>query len=287
MITQAQTQAYQNGNGTIPGVLVSMSAHGWWASKVDREVTSDTQARWHAGSESGRFHKKLLQSGELREIFNLDMLFRTKFRMMTLPWMDEIRLLPGRLLIDFLKMAEEYQRQRQDLIDSLLLKYDDLKEDAKRTLGQMFKEQDYPSKDEIRQKFYVQIRVLPPPSEDEFAKVPYGEAVRDMFIDQVKLQINEANRDLIERLRDAAESIKALKETKKLQDRRVEAIRKLVEGVQKLNIFKDATVKDAANDLLAVLDTVTPDELRADISKREDLAREADKILSKLEAVFA
>jgi hypothetical protein len=276
-----------NGNGTIPGVLVSMSAHGWWASKVDREVTSDTQARWHASSESGRFHKKLLQSGQVREIFNLDMLFRTKFRMMTLPWMEEVRLLPGRLLMDFLKMAEEYQRRRQDLVDSLLLEYDQLKEEAKRTLGQMFKEQDYPTKDQIRQKFYVQIRVLPPPSEGQFAKVPHGEAVRQMFLDQIKSQIAEANQDLVQRLRDAAESLKTLKDTKKLQDRRLTAIRRLVEGVQKLNIFKDAAVEHATNELLAVLDTVTADELRADMAKREDLAKEADRILSKLEGVFA
>jgi len=276
-----------NGNGTIPGVLVSVSTHGWWASKIDREVTNDTLGRWGATLEGGRFHKKLLQSGQIREIFNLDMLFRTRFRMMTLPWMGEVRLLPGRLVMDFLKMAEEYKRQRQDLVDSLLVEYDHLKEEAKRTLGQMFKDQDYPSKDQIRERFYVDIRVLPPPSEDQFAKVPYGEAVREMFIDQVKFQINEANQDLVERLRDAAESIKALKDTKKLQDRRLEAIRRLVERVKKLNIFKDPAVEDAANALLAVLDTVSPADLRSDMTKREDLAQQADSILKKLEGVFA
>jgi hypothetical protein len=282
-----KTNANGNGNGTIPAVLVSMSAHGWWASKVDREVTSDTQARWNASSESGRFHKKLLQSLQLRDIFNLDMLFRTKFRMITLPWMGEVRLLPGRLVMDFFKVVEEYKQKRQNLVESLLSEYDHLKEEAKRTLGQMFKEQDYPTKDQIRQKFYVDIRVLPPPSEDQFSKVPHGEAIRDMFIDQVKLQINEANQELVDRLRDAAESIKALKDTKKLQDRRLEAIRRILEGVQKLNIFKDAAVEDATNELLAVLDTVSPDDLRSDMAKREDLAREAEKILSKLEGVFA
>jgi len=276
-----------NGNGTIPGVLVAMSAHGWWASKVDREVTSDTQTRWGASSESGRFHKKLLQSGQVREIFNLDMQFRTRFRMMTLPWIDEVRLLPGRLVMEFFRAAEEYKQKRQNLVESLLSEYDELKEEAKRTLGHMFKEQDYPTKDQIREKFYVDIRVLPPPSEDQFAKVPYGEAVRDMFIDQVKFQINQANEDLIKRLRDAAESIKALKDTKKLQDRRLEAIRRLVEGVQKLNIFTDPAVEEAANELLVVLDTVTPEELRSDMAKREDLAKKANKILNKLEGVFA
>jgi hypothetical protein len=282
-----RTNGNGNGSGKIPGVLVSVNAHGWWASKVDREVTQDTQTRWGASSESGRFNKKLIQSGQIKDISNLDVQFRNKFRMMTLPWMGEVRLLPGRLVMDFLKMAEEYKRERQDLVDSLLLEYDHLKEEAKRTLGQMFKEEDYPSKEEIQRRFYVDIRVLPPPSEDQFAKVPYGEAVRGMFTDQIKSQINEANQDLIERLRDAAEKIKAIKDMKKIQDRGIEAIRNVVEGVQKLNIFNDPTVKDAADKLLAVLDTVTPADLRVDMAKREKIAEDADNILKKLEGVFA
>jgi hypothetical protein len=276
-----------NGNGKIPGVLVSVNAHGWWASKIDREVTQDAQVRWGASPESGRFNKKLIQSGQIKDISNLDVQFRNKFRMMTLPWMGEVRLLPGRLVMDFLEMAEEYKRERQDLVDSLLLEYDQLKQEAKRTLGQMFKEEDYPSKEEIQRRFYVDIRVLPPPSEDQFSKVPYGEAVRGMFTDQIKSQINEANQDLIERLRDAAEKIKAIKDMKKIQDRGVEAIRKVVEGVQKLNIFNDPAVNDAADKLLAVLDTVTPADLRADLTKREKIAEDADNILKKLEGVFA
>jgi hypothetical protein len=282
-----RTDRNGNGNGKIPGVLVSVNAHGWWASKVDREVTQDAQERWGASPESGRFSKKLIQSGQIKDISNLDVQFRNKFRMMTLPWMGEVRLLPGRLVMDFLRMAEEYKRERQDLVDSLLLEYDHLKEEAKRTLGQMFKEEDYPSREEIRKRFYVDIRVLPPPSEDQFSKVPYGEAVRGMFTDQIKSQISEANQDLVERLRDAAEKIKALKDMKKIQDRGVEAVRKVVEGVRKLNIFNDPSVKDAADKLLAVLDTVTPADLRADLTKREKIAEDADNILKKLEGVFA
>jgi hypothetical protein len=275
-----------NNGGKIPGVLVSVNAHGWWASKVDREVTQDTQVRWGASSESGHFSKKLLRSGQIKDIVNLDVQFRNKFRMVTLPWMGEVRLLPGRLVMDFLKIADEYKRERQDLVDSLLLEYDQLKEEAKRTLGQMFKDKDYPHREEIRKRFYVDIRVLPPPSEDQFSKVPYGEAVREMFNDQIKFQINDANRELAERLRDAAEKISFLKNMKIIQDRGIDAIRRMVEGVQKLNIFNDPAVNDAADKLLAVLDTVTPADLRADTTKREKIAEEADNILKKLEGVF-
>jgi len=270
----------------IPGVLVSVETHGWWASKVDREVTRDAQSRWGASPESGRFNKRLINSKQIKDIINLDVQFRNKFRIMTLPWMGEVRLLPGRLFLNFSQEVEKYKSEREKMVESLIQDYGYLMDNAKNTLGSMFRSEDYPSREEVRSRFRVDIRVLPPPSEDQFSKVPYGEAFRNMFSDQIKLQVKEAQIDLVNRLREVCKKLASYKDAKIIQERGIKSLVSILEGVAKLNIF-DSTIDQLAGQLIELVKSLDVENLRESTEKKENLANTAREIEAKMAGLFA
>jgi len=150
-------------------VLVSVRVSQWTARKLDRQITDETNRRYAAKSDAGRYNKLLIEAERLAEMTALVSQVRSLHYSMTRPWADEgARILPNALYTKFTDEFRELKRQFNDAADRFCAGYPQFVEERKRALNGAFKQSDYPSVDEIRSKFRLEIAVLPFPDAADF-----------------------------------------------------------------------------------------------------------------------
>lgn len=151
-------------------MLASVHISMWTATKHDRKVSRDVANRNGAGERAGRYNKQLLMGAEkLEELRTLAGQVRQYFYRITLPWSDEgLRLLPSHFLFELKAKMREFERIFENGVDQFLAVYPDYIREARAELGGLFREEDYPSADKLRDKFHVKLEVLPFPMGEDY-----------------------------------------------------------------------------------------------------------------------
>ena len=219
----------------------------------------------------------------------------------TLPWDDQgPRLLTvanyERYTAELDALSERVVRERTRFIED----YDDYVDQARLDLGRLFRIEDYPSKDSLRNKFSIGYRIVPVPDAEHFmAKLASGDAdrVKRDIEQQVQDRLNDAVSDLYRRLGEAVEHVgERLCEDGEgkllvFRDSLIENIRGLVDVVPRLNIFGDDHLALLCQEVKDRIAGVDPDTLRPsrqfDPSVRQQVKRDADDLAARFAGYFA
>jgi len=155
---------------TQRAMLAAVHISIWTAIKHDRKVSRDVADRHGAREQAGRYNKQLLMgAGKLEELRTLGGQIRQHFYKITLPWSDEgFRLLPSHFYFDLTTRMREFEAKFSSGIDAFLDVYPEYIREARAELGGLFREEDYPSAEKLREKFSVKLEVLPIPTGDDF-----------------------------------------------------------------------------------------------------------------------
>src|SRR5262249_9732313 len=122
-------------------VLVSLSISQWSGRKLDRVITDETNARYNARQDAGRYNKLLLDGAHLATIGNAAGAARTLFYQYTKPWLDEgTRILPNVLYMEFANKFREVKREFETAADDFCRDYSDFVEERRIALNGMFRE---------------------------------------------------------------------------------------------------------------------------------------------------
>ncbi|MCY4391865.1 MAG: hypothetical protein OXE43_07415 [Chloroflexi bacterium] len=192
-------------------------------------------------------------------------------------------------------LRERLVRQRAGFIED----YDHYVEQARLDLGKLFRIEDYPSKDQLRDRFSIRYRITPVPDADHFiaqlASDDTDRVKRDIER-HIEEQLHDAVGDLYRRLAEAVERVsERLGEDgdgKPLvfRDTMISNIRDLVDVVPRLNIFGDqrlARLCEQGKDRIA---SVEPDSLRPsgtfDPVARARVKRDADDLMEQFAGYF-
>ena len=227
----------------IQAFPVAVVAHSWTATKRDQHVSEKACALFNASAEAGRFTKLLIDSEELRKIRSLDVIFRNRLHEITLEFVSDLRLLPASLYFRFAEIVNDYKKQRQQLVDALLEKYDVYIREAKMRLQDMFCAKDYPSRLDIQRRFRVDVLVLPAPKPSE---IP--EAHRVLF----QMQEERIKQELIERIQELEKRIQELKNKDKIREKTKGNVERDLETLNKLNVTEDQEIKNKIEKLVQV-----------------------------------
>ena len=151
-------------------VLARLTLNTWTAEKLDREQTDKVLATNNADSGAGKFSKNLMAGTTLvKEILNHGTAIRHWHEKNTLAWEERgARLLPTSLFMQFKQEANMHKAKRIMLVGELCDKYVMLKGTARISLGSMYREEDYPSVDEIREKYKFTLTFTPVPESGHF-----------------------------------------------------------------------------------------------------------------------
>ena len=271
-------------------VLVQLNISQWTARKYDKRVTQEVSDKHNTVGDVGRYNKALLPDNDLlKRIQKKATAIRTEYYANTLGWgvTDGIQLLPSANYMDFMEQFREHRAEWQVLVDEFISQYMQLKDNAERTLGDMYNESDYPEEHELRSKFAMDMTVLPVPSDD--FRVEIGSDEMERIADEVRSQVEGAYQSSIkeiwQRLYDKVEAM-----NKKLSDPKAVFRNTLTENLSdvcdlltRMNINDDPDLESIRQQVDSELTRNHPDALRNDPIKRREVADKSKDIMSKMD----
>ncbi len=285
---------------THDAMLVSLRISAWSGRLYDREASDHVAAQHDASTSAGRYNKRLLPKAALAALNATMSEARSQHYAQSLPWDDKgLRLLTVANYEHYTQVMEGLRerlvRQRARFIED----FDHYVEQARIDLGKLFRIGDYPSKEELRDRFSISYRIMPVPDADHFMATLASEDTervkRDIEL-HIEEQLHEAVGDLYRRLAEAVERVsERLQEDgdgKPLvfRDTMISNIRDLVDVVPRLNIFGDHRLAGICEQVKERIASVEPDSLRPsgtfDPSVRDRVKRDADALMEQFAGYF-
>lgn len=270
-------------------LLVSFSASQWTARKLDKEITNEVHTSHNAKEDAGRYNKLLIAKEHTDPIAKVVNKARTFHYEKTLAWGDNNeRLLSTKMYFDYLTEMINLKSEFETAVRNFLANYDRVIDEAKIRLNGMFKQSDYPSRNEIESKFAFSYQFMPVPDNDirlnlqndelDKIKASVEAAVKNRLADAVK-EIWTRVKDSLTAMRNKLQDSDAI-----FRDSLFSNVWELVELLPKLNVTDDANINAICNDMAAL--KYTPDEVRANAASRNNAAKEVDDILKKFNSFF-
>src|SRR5215475_11938267 len=280
-------------------MLCSLSISQWSASKHDRQASEEIAAHHGAQPDVGRYNKLLIPKETLAEVRKIAGESRREHYFMTLPWDDNgFRVLPAAMYLEHTEKLREYSRKFTAAVEVFAAQFDQLVIKSRSRLGGLFRSEDYPTSEEIREKFGFETRVMPLPDADDL-RVSLGDAEKDRIKRQiaasVEASLTVASRELWQRMYEAvfhmAERLSAYKANDQgvenpFRDSIVTNLVKLVDVMPRLNVTGDPELERLTEQVRASL-LVDPAELRKSESVRSDTAMKAAMISRQMSAYMA
>lgn len=273
---------------TENALLVKQSISNWGGHKYDRKVSKEVNDAHNATDEAGRYNKRLVTKEALKDVRKLAGQARLLHYEMTLPWEDGgHRLLPADLYFDYIKEQKKIKDEFMKAAGEFTSNYTGYIQDAKKYLGDLFSESDYPPADSIEYKFAFETSFMPFPVKEDF-RVALGEneveRIQSDMEDHINGLLASATLDVWERAYKVVENMYSrLQDTDALfRNSLVSNIRELVDMLPALNVINDPKLNKLQREMKKKLCQFEPDQLRNNETARKDTAQHAKDILDSM-----
>lgn len=268
-------------------LLVQLSISQWTARKYDKKVTNEVASAHGTTSAAGRYNKSLLPMNDLLDrVHKKTTYIRTKFYENTLPWgMEGTQMLPTSNYLQFVNEFRKEKGEWQSLVNDFVSNYDQLRLDAKRLLGSLYDDADYPDQHVLADKFKIDMAVFPVPSTDFRVSIASEELsriqqdVERRVADAQSTAMKEVWDRLYDRVKHMAEKLADPKAI--FRDTMVENTKELCALLPRLNFMDDPNLEALRQQVETTL-LKHPEALRNDPDLRRDTAAEAKAIMDKM-----
>lgn len=277
-------------------VLVSLNLSVWPASKLDREVTDKVITDANANANAGKFMKDLFAGTSLRkDIEKFAAHCRVRHLKFTLPWADKgERLLTTALFMDYKKFINEAEFRFEQLCETFYAAYPQLLADAPANLKGLYKAEDYPSLEEVKQRFGFRYVFSPLPEAGDF-RLDVGNAdleeLKHKYASDYELRLAEAMREPWDRLHKVLTSMSdKLKDddtdkegntNKRYHETLVTNATDLCALLTKLNVTQDPKLEEARKQLEVAMLGADIEAIKESPAIRESMKSKVDAILGK------
>jgi hypothetical protein len=271
-------------------MLVSLSVSYWTAKANDDRVIDEISTKHRSERSQSEYRKILVHPDAINAVKAVRSRARAYYFDKTGPWLnDGSRILPSAFYFDFAKKMHEFRGEYEEAVGAFVRKYAALKGEARKRLGTLFKEEDYPSTDALRSKFSWDMGVFPLPSSGDW-RVDLGDETDDIK-KQVDAKVEAAmegyTRDLFKRLHkvvtDLAEAMRKSADPT-FRDSIIGNIKELCALLADMNVAGDQALDKMIKAVQGDLAKLNPAELREDKKARKKAADTADEILRKMSA---
>lgn len=283
--------------------MLSKLRVGMWSGQlVDHSVTEEVSDNHGAELKgAGSYSKQIVARRFLRQVGSKVSVARSNHRTMTLPWDDDgTRILSTAA---YLQYAEQMRLQRvmvESAASEFVKAMPEYIAEAKTRLGTMFDKTDYPTAEEVRKKFFIDIEIRAVPEAADFRAQLSDASVKSIVKDierrstdrieqamnDVYARIADVTSKMVERLRafkppqgdDRAENI--------FKDSLIVNVKVLADLIPMLNITGDKRLIELQGRLTKDLLEYSPEILRVDPKLRAATAEKAEKILRKVTQIL-
>lgn len=278
-------------------VLVELNVSVWGASKVDRDATDDVNVRNNATADAAKVYKNLTAGTSLRkDISDYAAKIRQFHNRQTLPWTHKgARLLPTAHVLEYKQHMNAMERQFNALLHKFYCEYPNIVSQAQTNLRSMFKADDYPTLEEVREKFGYKLVFSPLPEAGDFRLDVANEELRELSLSyeaDFNERLGKAMREPWERLHetlshlstkltDAQDGTEEVK--RRYHDSLVTNAQSLCELLTKLNITNDPKLEEARRSLELTMLGVDIDSIKESPEVRHSVKSRVDAILEKFD----
>ena len=275
-------------------VLAALNVGGWNARKRNDEASSVVHNHFHADKDSGNFNQVLIDVKDPSwvRITKARTALREYHYAHTLPWQAKgAQLLVTAMYLDFnsdiRKLIEEYMDATNDFIVN---HYDQLKADAKKKRNGLYHEGDYPSLQDLRRKFYAEVRFFPVPDAGHVivdlqnAEVDRIKADTEAMIEQA---VAEAQAAVWSRLYEpvAAMAAALVDPDKRFHDTLVSNVKDIVKMAPAMNLNNDPNLTAMVAEVKRLTKTGA-ETLRTDPERRAVQAKMAADLAKKMSSLM-
>lgn len=268
-------------------MLIRFHVGRWYGSGADLEATEGLKKAHKAQGDIGTFTKRYMQREALAGIARVTNEARKYHKLLTLPWLDKLRILSAEMFFDYKETMSQFEVDFNQEVAKFLDSYDDQVKKERVRLGSLFKETDYPTKESLRERFRWEVRIEPIPSADDF-RVNLGSEqmgeIRKQIEDELQSAMREAMTSLWQRMYELVKSLRdAMKDSEGgVRKALFENLKEAVSLMPRLNIAGDPK-------LAAITEKITKDLLAEDVSAvrgdalvKSNIAKKADAILNSM-----
>lgn len=281
--------------GSVPSIsssamLVELNISTWTGRKFDKQVSAEIDVQKNTQTRAGNYHKKLFaDEPQFEAISKYAGTVRTYHYYATMPWSDSgLRLLTTAMYFDYQKRITEMEGEFSRLVGEFIGEYDNMIARAQGKLGALFNTEDYPSKDEILEKYRFSVKYSPVPSVGDWRVDIGNDAQQQLNMSYAKAYADNLQQALAEPWERMHEALKNMSERlageKKqiFRDSLVTNVMDMCKLLDKFNVTGDARMKQARLRIENILMGVTPDALREDDDLRHDTKSKVDALLKDL-----
>lgn len=285
--------------------LVHLSISVWNGNATDKDVTQEVIDNKHATRGAGVMRKKLFAKEALIDINSAVSHSRKLHRNYTLPWDDQgKRIITNVGYADYAEKMRECRIHFQKCVKAFLEDYEEHRDKAKFLLGDMWKAEDYPSRELLKSKFDFEFYPEPIPTSNDF-RVKFANSDAKQITDQLRADIekhtasrlNNAVKDVWMRVYEVTNAMQTkLSEYKpKTSEKKAENnftyslvshIQELADVLPMLNLNNDPELEKIQQELLAELCAADVDTLKGDKALRTATAKRAKEIAKKAKQYF-
>jgi hypothetical protein len=267
---------------------VQLSISQWTARKYDKKATQEVASAFNTAKDAGRYNKSLLPMNDyLDRVHKKTTFIREKFYKNTLPWgIEGTMMLPTSNYLQFMTEFRKEKGEWQSLVDQFVGNYDQLRDDAKRVLGGLYNDADYPSTSDVARKFNMDMAIFPVPATDFRVSIASDELTRIQqdverrVADAQGTAMKEVWTRLYDRVKHMAEKLADPKAI--FRDTLVENLQEQCSMLSRLNFMDDPNLETLRQQVEGTLASHHPDALRNDPDLRRDTAAEAKAIMDKM-----
>ena len=273
-------------------VLVNLSLSVWSGRKLDKRVSQEVDAAKSTKTRAGNYHKNLLAgTDKLDAIKNVEGAVRTWNYTVTQPWSDNgARILSAAQMFDYKARLVEFEREFMGKVHEFLNEYDNLVSAAAFSLGDLFDRDEYPTREEIEQKFRFAYTIEPLPQSGDFRVEIGDEGLRELqaqYEQAMTNRVEQAMRDSWDRLHGVlskmSERLESTEDGKRkiFRDSLVENAHELCNLLKHFNVNQDVRLESMRMELYNLLSGVDAETLRQSDELRDNTKRKVDALLSK------
>lgn len=278
--------------------LVRLSLSVWTARKMDKKATKEAKDNAGATEKAGvKVYKSLIAAEALDAVNAICNAARSEHRKRTVPWTYDG---PGAITAEgypsYKAAMAEYEIAFNQAVGHFYTVYKDEREAAKKHLGALFEESDYPDTAALKDRFAFNVSCEPMPMANDFRV----QGLAPEVVQEIKIGIAEANANAfdnanqtawgrvierVEKLRMGLENYKPAIDGKKAEgkfhDSLIDNVKELAELIPSINITDDPDLTRIQQRLVS-LTAYTAQDLRDDAKLRGEVSKQALELLAQI-----
>lgn len=278
-------------------MLVDARVTVWTGTKQDSEISEEVTTAKKAERDSGKFVKHLLANcPEHKRCMNYRQIVYNWMQRRSYDWAGSLRLLP---VVDYPKFMAEYAHHEKtfyELVDTFIQAYPVIVSNRAFALGDMFDRSDYPTAEEVRAKFTINLYRSEVPTGDYRVAISQ-DAVDDLAVtyerqarNLVETVLTQQKDQLVDIMRTLAENcaVETVSENgelkvkrKKLYESTLTRAQELCETYREFNLTNDSELESVRSQLASVVGGLTIEKLRDSDTTRVVVHEGLTDILSK------